>query len=1266
MTIRRMGADTMSPISAGDPIRIVNISIQAEGADSMKEAAEALKDKGLEFEISDYDYRSLENDPLLLNGLKQSILEADFIIIRCMAEPYRFKKYAECEPLLGCCNGDVLLFSLSADMREACRPVFTGDDEDYALLCSYLTFKGIDNERGLLVWIANRLGASLDQPDPVIPRMDGIHHPDCDPGISFEEYLPRLDPSRPTAGLFMTETDVQSGNTTHIDSLIRALEDKGLNVIPVFQSHLSIEDEGEHVIPRCIRKYMMDGDRSRIDVLVMTTSSSNLLHSKKGAEDGFTVDDTRNFYKTLADVAVIQALSVHGRWEDFEAEASGLDKHDISILVIRPELDGQILGVPFGRILDGDGKKLTPIPAGVDHDARLASNWAELHRKRPCERRLAIIMYQPRDDSSCIGASGGLDVPESVVRMLGRMKAAGYDVDHVPESGDALIQELLCSVTNDLNWRSDEEIREKAAGIQSDRDYRRVFDSIPVFNQNRLIEHWGDPPGKVTVSRDGIVIPGIVNGNILITYQPIRAWGEQTEAIYHDPVVPAPHQYLGFYRWLKDEFHADAVYHMGTHGSMEWLPGKSVGLSEKCDPDMILNALPDIYPFCIDDPGEGIQAKRRVEAVLIGYLNPSMMRAGSYEDLDRLETLLREYFLLKDTPNAERRGVLVRELYDEVKGLDLFEDLQIPADTKPEDFENRILDVHSYVSDFKDALIPDGLHVLGDVPEGIRLDETVYSVMRLRNGDVPSMRTAFAKMRGIDADDCIADPSGITEVGELKSDALDRVDAELMELLRGIRGLGYDPKACMEMVHAEYGSDTDLDDVLSFALDDAIPRILRTSDEMQNLLNATSGSYVPPGPSGPPTRGNVRVLPSGRNFYGIDPDSVPTLTAWEIGRRMADQMLQRHLDERGRYPTEIGMVIWATDTMKTNGDDVGYILWLMGVRPVWSRAGDLVTGLEVIPLEELGRPRVDVTLRITGLFRDAYPNLVDMFNDAVDLVADLDETDEENSIRANVRRDVTEALASGIPEDQANIDARLRVFGSPPGSYGGGVDLAIATSAWKDTKDLADVCSTWSSYAYGHGYYGAPKREYFAKRFSKVSATIKNMPDREHDILAMDEVFEYMGGLNAFCRAYGDKDAMFLIGDDSDPDSSKLRSAKEECRFIFRSKVLNPKWLEGIKVHGYRGAHELSKLAEYMIGWDGTSDAIDDWMYERFTEKFIMDGETRQWLEEKNPYALMEMLNRMHEAIERGLWDASDDMKERLREIFMEVEGTIEEKNDGL
>ena len=703
---------------------------------------------------------------------------------------------------------------------------------------------------------------------------------------------------------------------------------------------------------------------------------------------------------------------------------------------------------------------------------------------------------------------------------------------------------------------------------------------------------------------------------------------------------------------------------MGTHGSMEWLPGKSVGLSEKCEPCMILNGLPDIYPFCIDNPGEGIQAKRRVEAVLIAYLNPTMTRAGSYESLEKLDSLLREYFTLKNTPNSSRRELLCSNILEEVRTLNLDEDLNIPEDITPKDFEERILDVHTYLSDFKDALIPDGLHVLGRNPEGRHLDECIYSVMRVRNGDILPLRTAFAGSMGIDVDDCLSDPGGSLPDGELKSVALERLDGELFQHLEELRASGYDRDLCYDPSFWGCGIDDDFRNAIDFMIDEAYPRLSHTSMEMDNLMTAMDGRYVPPGPSGPPTRGNVKILPSGRNFYGIDPDSVPTVTAWEIGKRMANQMLERFLSEHGHYPHEIAMVIWATDTMKTNGDDVGYILWLMGIRPIWSKTGDLVTGLEVIPLEELGRPRIDVTIRITGLFRDAYPNLVELFNEAVDLVADLDESEENNYIAANIRNDVVKDISAGVPKDEAIQNSRLRVFGSPPGSYGGGVNLAIATTAWKTTEDLADICLLWSSYAYGRGLYGATRQEQFKRRLSKSEATIKNMPDREHDILDMDDVFEYMGGLNAFVRAYGRQDASFFIGDDSDPDKSKLRTAREECQFIFRSKVLNPKWLAGIKEHGYRGAQELSKLAEYMIGWDGTSASIDDWMYDEYCNKFIFDEDTKKWLEEKNPFALMEMLKRMQEAIDRGLWEASDEVKEKLKDVFLDTEECIEDVTD--
>ncbi len=1242
-------------------LKITNISIQAEGAERLVKAADELRGTGIETEIVSADYRELERDAVRFDDILHDIADSDLVLIRCMAEPDRFKRYDVLEGKLKDCKGYVLIFSGSLDMQPVYRSAFRGSDSDYSLLCGYLTYKGEENEKGIILWLNSKTGGpDMPVPDVTMPRQDGIYHPDCPRDVSFEEYLRRLDPDKPTAGVVMTQTDWLLDNTRHIDALIREIESTGMNVIPVFYSHLAPPMNGESGLPVYIRKYMMDGGRPRIDVLVLTVSNSHLLRSKKKDVVPFNEELASNFYKYLADVPVIQALSIHNKWEDYEEDASGLDKHDITILVIRPELDAHILGVPFGCMVEGSGKRLTAIPAGVDHIARMAWNWAALRRKPPSERRIALIMYQPRDDSSCIGSSGSLDVQGSVVSILKRMSEAGYKVDHIPQDGDDLIQEVLKGVTNDLNWMSKNDIMEKAAGVQDKNDYRKVFDSVPKFNQDRLIRHWGDPPGKITVIGDKMVMPGVLNGNILITYQPIRAWGEQTDALYHDPVIPAPHQYLGFYRWLKNGFKADAIVHMGTHGSLEWLPGKSVGLSNKCEPDMIMDALPDVYPFCIDDPGEGIQAKRRAEAVLIAYLNPSMARAGSYQDIEKMDSLLREYFTLKGSLSGERKDVLVTELYNEAKGLDIFEDLKIPEDVKASDFEQYVLPLHEYVSEVKDALIPDGLHILGKVPAERHLDECIYSISRIRNGETPSLRSAFASMLGIDLEDCLDNPSEKLPSGELKSMAVDRLDGELMKLIETSRSFGFNRDETFEYCRNAFSVNDQFSESLGFALDVTIPNILRTDLEMEHFMHAIDGGYVPPGPSGPPTRGNARILPSGRNFYGIDPDSVPTVTAWEIGKRMADQMLQRFLEEKGHYPHQIGIVIWATDTMKTNGDDVGYILWLMGVKPVWSKSGDLIQGLEVIPVKELGRPRIDVTIRITGLFRDAYPNLVDLFNDAMDLVADLDEDDDENYIACNVRKEVTEMIISGLPPDEARESAMIRVFGSPPGSYGGGVNLAIATGAWKSTEDLAECAVVWSSYAYGRGQYGVRKEKEFRRRFSKVEANIKNMPDREHDILAMDDVFEYMGGLNAFSRAYGVKDAMFFTGDDSDPDKSRIRTIEEECQFIFRSKVLNPKWLEGIKEHGYRGAQELSKLAEYMIGWDGTTGSIDDWMYKRFTEKFIFDEDTREWMKEKNPFALNEMMMRMFEAIDRGLWDADENTVKMLKQIYLENEERIE------
>ncbi|MBR2255722.1 MAG: cobaltochelatase subunit CobN, partial [Candidatus Methanomethylophilaceae archaeon] len=448
--------------------------------------------------------------------------------------------------------------------------------------------------------------------------------------------------------------------------------------------------------------------------------------------------------------------------------------------------------------------------------------------------------------------------------------------------------------------------------------------------------------------------------------------------------------------------------------------------------------------------------------------------------------------------------------------------------------------------------------------------------------------------------------------------------------------------------------------------DRLVPDIRRMTDEIGHMSDGLRGEHVVPGPAGAPTRGGAAILPMGRNFYSLDPDSIPTHTAWEIGKRMADQMIERYVAEKGTYPREVGFVIWATDTMKTYGDDVAYILWLLGVRPVWARTGGQVVDLETVPLSELGRPRVDVTVNITGLFRDTFPNLIDLIDQAVNIVADLDESDEDNALAANLRKDVIEGIVAGLTPDEARRRNAVRIFGAPPGGYGAGVSKAIEASSWETVEDLANVYLDWCSNGYSRGHFGEKMKDEFVKRFGGVEVTIKNMPDREIDLLDCDDVYQYLGGMNAFVRAYGKHRDTFstYMGDDSDPKKSKLRSTQQELRYVFRSKVLNPKFINGLKEHGYRGAGDMASITEFTMAWGATSDIAEDWMYEGLSDKFLFDRDTQEWMLDVNPYAMMSIINRLQEAIERGLWDATDEYKDRLKELYMKVEERIEEATD--
>ncbi|MDD1724102.1 MAG: cobaltochelatase subunit CobN, partial [Methanospirillum sp.] len=857
----------------------------------------------------------------------------------------------------------------------------------------------------------------------------------------------------------------------------------------------------------------------------------------------------------------------------------------------------------------------------------------------------------------------GLDSPASVVEILKKLKSAGYKVDHIPETGNQVIEELMQSLTNDSSWLSGEEMEKRSEGEVPEEMYNEWFSHVPVKPAEMICRDWGQPPGELFVTgKKSLLIPGVMNGNVFIGIQPPRGYFEQIERIYHSVDLVMPHHYLAYYRWLKHEFGAHALIHLGTHGTLEWLPGKSVGLSENCFPDLILDDIPHFYPYIMNNPGEGIQAKRRSVAAILDHLIPAMMRADGYDEVADLDSMLQEYFRSRAAGQGAKSADILDEILSLVNSKKFYTDLGFEDEMDVNELKENAERLYDYISEVKDGLIKDGLHIFGIPPADQRFFEMVYALTRLDNGRTKSLRKTVADRRGYDLYDLIEHSSDIDgKTGECKGALLERLDLEAQEIIRSLESHNFDPENSDSTIESLYPDDNSVvKQTARFICSEIVTALRRTTDETDNLVRGLGGGYIPPGPSGPPTRGNAHLLPTGRNFYSIDPATIPTPAAWRTGQKLADQMVKKYIDEKGCYPENVGIVVFATDTMKSGGDDIAYVLNLMGLRPVWSDRGGAVTALEVIPLKELGRPRIDVTLRISGLFRDVFPMLMHMIDEGVEMIATLDESSETNYLAMHMRRDILDKIKGGLPEEEARRLSLIRIFGCPPGNYGAGVSTVVSASAWDTRRDIADVYANWGAHAYGRNLKGERCEELFRERFGQLDVTVKNHVSRELDILDHDDDFMYLGGMNACTKVYGGKDPFSVIGDASDPDLVKTRTVPEEIRFLFRSRVLNPKWLEGLKPHGYRGVQELVANLEYTFGWDVTSDAVDDWEYQELAEHFLFNKETREWIEENNPHALQNMAKRLLEALERGFWDADEETIERLKEIYLESEEMLE------
>jgi cobaltochelatase CobN len=1227
-------------------------------------------------------------------GLLEAVEEAGVVVLRLLggkrAMPEVFDSLvSRCHslgiPLIACPGHQ----EWDEDLVTACSvPV-----AELETVFSYLMRGGIQNFQNLFRFLSDTyLGGDYGHEAPEPVPWEGIYHPDITENLDVETYVQRrFQSGRPSIGVLFYRAHWMSGNLQFIDDLVRCLEAQDVNVLPVFSFSLkhNPEEEGEH--SRTLTQFMVDSNgAARVDCIINTMglAMSDLSLEGPTIASGWSVD-----FLDKLDVPVIQGIVSTGTQEEWRKSSLGLGPIDTAMNVALPEFDGRIISVPIsfkeetvspqkGALVSNRLQRYVAQPDRVDYLARLAAKWANLRHKPNSEKRIAIIMSNYPTKDARIGNAVGLDTPASVVNLLNALKKAGYRVEDIPETGDELVHRIIERCSNDRDSLTEEQLR-LAAGHVSSRQYGGWFQEFPGRVRQELQEAWGVPPGQVYRTEDNLAVAGLQLGNIFVGLQPPRGFGEHPISIYHSPDLTPTHHYIAYYRWIREVFQADAMVHVGKHGTLEWLPGKGIGLSEACYPEVALQDLPLFYPFIINNPGEGTQAKRRTHATIIDHLIPPMTTADSYGDIARLEQLMDEHYQCQ-TLDPSKLPMLESQIWEMVQKAELHRDLGVEA--QPDDFGGFMLEIDGYLCEIKDAQIKDGLHTLGEAPTEEQMVGLMSALTRLDISGVPSLRRSLAEALGLDYPVLLADPSQPTN-GNIP-DVLRRLDPEspvrsVGDVLERLETLcrdsytkllagGFRPELVGQVTADVLGKpDAQTERVLRYAAETIYPALLRTTDEIDNLLRGLEGRFVPPGPSGAPTRGMANVLPTGRNFYSVDPKTLPSPAAWEVGKALGDALLGKYLDEEGAYPEMVGIVVWGTSAMRTHGDDIAQVLYLLGVRPVWQQESRRVTGVEVIPISELGRPRIDVTVRISGFFRDAFPNLIYLLDQAVELVASLDESPEDNYVAKHLREDreresVTEAEGARPGKATQSRGASLyRIFGSKPGTYGAGILPVLDERNWETVQDLAEVYTAWGGYAYTQQDFGVNAREQFRLRFSQIVIAAKNQDNREHDVFDSDDYMQYHGGMIATVRALTGRNPRQFFGDSSDPTRSRVRDLQDEARRVFRSRVVNPKWIESMKRHGYKGAFELSATVDYMFGYDATAQVVEDWMYEDVTEEYVLSPEMQEFFRQSNPWALRGIVERLLEAIERRLWEnPPPEMLDQLKELYLDLEADLEARQE--
>jgi len=1104
-------------------------------------------------------------------------------------------------------------------------------------LWQYLVHGGRDNAAQLLRFASSVLGADCAWLEPAPLARAGLHWPSAQPrNVDDLRRLWKLeDPHTPTAAIIFYRSVLQAGSTAPVDGLVDALARVKVNAMPIFCT--SLKDAA------CADTIASLLDEAAVDLVINATGFSL---ASPGGERKTTPFDYR-------DCPVLQVVFSGGSEANWRDGNAGLSARDIAMNVALPEVDGRLTtrAVSFKSAARRDPHTQCDVvhyqalPDRIDFVAQLARRWIALRRQPRAERRIAIVLanYPTRDGR--IGNGVGLDTPAATVCVLNALAKAGYAVSDVPENGNALIARLQSGPTNSMgsaNGSATVRVRTVRHWLSRD-DYQRGFSKLPAALREQLTQRWGAPEEDpfFDAHEQAFAIPAFCCGAIIIGLQPARGYHIDPVRSYHDPALIPPHGYLAFYIWLNEVREVHAIAHMGKHGNLEWLPGKSLALSQQCWPEAVLGPVPHLYPFIVNDPGEGTQAKRRSQAVIVDHLTPPLTRAESYGPLADLEQLVDEYYEAAGV-DPRRIALLREQILQLARRVGLDKDCGV-ADADDDDTALGKLDNH--LCELKELQIRDGLHVFGISPAGDQLTDLLVALTRLPRGDGVGANASLIRALAADLElsdfdplDChLADPwhgrkphalhKVLADAGSWRTagDTVERLEALARALVGGKRVA--EPawnatSAVLEQIETRIRAD-----VLACG-----------ARELDGLLAGFDGRFVTPGPSGAPTRGRTDVLPTGRNFYSIDTRTVPTPAAWTLGWHSAELLVEQYRQDHGEWPQRMALSAWGTANMRTGGDDIAQALALMGVQPTWEVSSRRVTGFEIMPLDLLDRPRVDVTLRISGFFRDAFPAQIALFDSAARAVADLDEEAERNPLAARVAQDRRELIDAGVDAKSAKQRAGFRVFGSQPGAYGAGLQALIDERGWQSTDDLARAYVAWGGYAYGNGSQGNAEHGLFERRLAGVQAVLHNQDNREHDLLDSDDYYQFEGGMTAAVSMLAQQRPKVYHNDHSRPERPVIRSLEEEIGRVVRARVVNPKWIDGVMRHGYKGAFEMAATVDYLFAFSATTGAVGDHHFDAVYEAYLEDDRVREFLEKNNPAALSEIAQRLLEAQERGLW----------------------------